>query len=347
MSDYIISQVHPSDKTALSQIDCLLQQEGISRDANLDYICAVYDENYHVVGTGSCFGNTLRCFAVSLRHQGEGILNEIITHLIDIQYQRGNLHLFLYTKITSAKFFRDLGFYEIARVEDTLVFMENRRNGFHDYLRGLERTKTSGKSAAIVMNANPFTLGHLYLAEQAASECDTLHIFTVSEDISFVPFSVRKKLVMDGTAHLQNVVYHDSGSYMISSATFPSYFLKDELSVMAGQAKLDLAVFIQIARTLNLSARYVGEEPKSLVTSIYNQTMEEALPNAGIECHVIARKQFGGEAISASTVRAALQNQDMELFKQLVPETTYAYFLSEEAKPVLRKIQKAENVVHD
>ncbi len=139
MSEYTISQVYPTDKTVLAQIDTLLGQEGIRRDGNLDYICAMFDEEYNVIGTGSCFGNTLRCFAVSSAHQGEGLLNQIITHLIEVQCARGNMHLFLYTKVKSSKFFGDLGFYEIARVEDTLVFMENRRDGFGAYLRDLER----------------------------------------------------------------------------------------------------------------------------------------------------------------------------------------------------------------
>ena len=237
MSEYTISQVYPTDKTVLAQIDTLLSQEGIRRDGNLDYICAMFDEEYNVIGTGSCFGNTLRCFAVSSAHQGEGLLNQIITHLIEVQCARGNMHLFLYTKVKSSKFFGDLGFYEIARVEDTLVFMENRRDGFGAYLRDLEKTKTEGKSAALVMNANPFTLGHQYLVEKAAAACDTLHLFVVSEDASLVPFAVRRKLVEAGVAHLPNVVLHDSGPYIISNATFPSYFLKDEAAVIDGHAQ--------------------------------------------------------------------------------------------------------------
>ena len=255
MSEYTISQVCPTDRTVLAQIDALLQQEGIRRDGNLDYICAMFDEEYNVIGTGSCFGNTLRCFAVSSAHQGEGLLNQIITHLIEVQCARGNLHLFLYTKVKSARFFGDLGFYEIARVEDTLVFMENRRDGFGAYLRALEKTKTGGKSAALVMNANPFTLGHQYLVEKAAAACDTLHLFVVSEDASLVPFAVRKRLVEAGVAHLPNVVLHDSGPYIISNATFPSYFLKDEATVIDGHARLDLAVFTKIAAALNITAR--------------------------------------------------------------------------------------------
>ena len=185
------------------------------------------------------------------------------------------MHLFLYTKVKSSRFFGDLGFYEIARVEDTLVFMENRRDGFGAYLRDLEKTRTEGKSAALVMNANPFTLGHQYLVERAAAACDTLHLFVVSEDASLVPFAVRRKLVEAGVAHLPNVVLHDSGPYIISNATFPSYFLKDEAAVIDGHARLDLAVFTKIAAALNITARYVGEEPASQVTGLYNQIMCE------------------------------------------------------------------------
>lgn len=346
MSDYAISQVYPSDRRALAQIVALLKQEGITRDGNLDYICAMQDENDNIIATGSCFGPTLRCFAASREHQGEGLLNEVISHLMEVQYARGNMHLFLYTKVTSAKFFSNLGFYEIARVDDTLVFMENRKNGFPKYLRDLEKTKREGVSAALVMNANPFTLGHQYLVETAAAHCDTLHLFVLSEDASLVPFAVRKRLVGEGVPIFPNVVLHDSGPYIISSATFPSYFLKDEAAVIDGHARLDLAVFTKIAAALNVTERYVGEEPTSQVTGAYNRIMAQELPKAGIQCHIIPRKKSGGRAISASIVRQALQSEDWTLLRSLVPQTTCDYFRSPEAAPVLDKIRRAENVVH-
>ena len=93
MSDYSISQVYPRDAKAIAQIDALLEAEGIRRDGNLDYICAMFDENYRVIATGSCFGNTLRCFAVSSAHQGEGLLNEIISHLTEVQYNLSLIHI--------------------------------------------------------------------------------------------------------------------------------------------------------------------------------------------------------------------------------------------------------------
>ncbi len=344
--EYYISEIRMNDARALAKVDRLLEKEGIRRDNSLDYICAMYDEEGNIAATGSCYGNTLRCFAVSSGHQGEGLLNQIVTHLIDVQSARGNFHLFLYTKPSAAMFFRDIGFHEIARVENKLVFMENRRNGFSSYLAALAETRQEGNSAAVVMNANPFTRGHQYLAEQAAASCDHLHLFVVSEDKSLVPFSVRKRLVEEGTRHLPNVILHDCGPYIISAATFPGYFLKDEEDIVQGQARLDLTVFRRIAETLNISARWVGEEPVSAVTSVYNRIMQEELPEYGIQCIVVPRLEADGMAISASTVRKCIQDQDYGLLRKLVPDSTYAYLMSEEARDVIAAIRNAEDVVH-
>lgn len=360
MSEYAISQIYPSDRRANTQINELLLAEGIRRDANLDYTCGMYDEEMNIIATGSCFGNTLRCMAVSNAHQGEGLMNQIVTHLISIQFERGNTHLFLYTKCNSAKFFGDLGFYEIARIDGQIVFMENRKTGFTSYLEKLKKeteqsevfrqfscnNSAKTKIAALVMNANPFTLGHQYLVEKAASENDILHLFIVSEDQSLVPFSVRKKLVLEGTAHLKNIIYHESGPYIISNATFPSYFQKDADAVMESHANLDLTIFVRIAQTLGINYRYVGEEPNSQVTGIYNEIMAKKLPENQIACKIIPRKEANGSVISASTVRTALKSGKMELLKTLVPETTLRYFQSEEAAPVIEKIKAAQNVVH-
>ena len=347
MSDYIITQIRQADKYGNHLVDELLAAEGIRRDANLDYTCGMYDDEMNLIATGSCFGNTLRCMAVSHTHQGEGLMNSIVSHLIEVQFSRGNTHLFLYTKCDSARFFRDLGFYEIARINGQIVFMENKRTGFSSYLNSMEKQKESApRIAALVMNANPFTLGHQYLVEKAASENDILHLFIVSEDASLVPFSVRKKLVMEGTAHLKNIRYHDSGPYIISNATFPSYFQKDEQAVIESHAMLDLTVFTKIASALGINRRYVGEEPTSLVTGIYNQIMSEKLPENGIECVIVPRKENKGAVISASTVRQALKEENWPLLEELVPETTLNYFKSPDARPVIDKIQASENVIH-
>ena len=166
-----ISKIYFSDKNSLQKVDILLEQEGIRRDTNLDYICAMFDDDLNIIATGSCFGNTLRCLSVDHHYQGNGLLNEIVTHLINIQFERGNTHLFLYTKPDTAKFFKDLGFYEIARADKQIVFMENKKDGFSNYLKNLEKPDSEFQTtAALVINANPFTLGHQYLVEKAAAD---------------------------------------------------------------------------------------------------------------------------------------------------------------------------------
>lgn len=347
MNQGSITAVSPKDKRMEEKILKLLHQEGIRRDQNLDYTCAMLSPDLEVMATGSLFGNTLRCLAVSSKYQGEGLMNQIITHLVGVQMERGNAHLFLYTKSESAKFFQDLGFYTITHVENQVVFMENRRNGFQSYLESLEQSPISGdKVAALVMNANPFTLGHQFLVEQVAAQNDVVHLFIVSEDSSLVPFSVRKRLILEGTSHLSNVVCHDSGAYIISTATFPSYFQKEEKDIIHGHARLDLAIFCDIAKSLGITTRYVGEEPHSVVTGIYNQVMVEELPEHGISCVIIPRKEEEGKPISASSARVALQQNDWDAFRALVPPSTFQFFQSEEGRPIVERIQQEKEVVH-
>ena len=349
-----LSPIYPNDKLSNKRILQLLNAEGIKRDRNLDYTCAAYDSDYNIIGTGSCFGNTLRCLAVSHEHRGEGLTNKIISHLIQYQFERGNYHLFIYTKYTTYHLFKDLGFYEIVRIKDQIVFMENKKTGFSDYLNELKKNNINNidhnkkKVAAIVMNANPFTLGHQYLIEKASKENDILHLFIVSEDKSIVPFKVRKQLIKEGTKHLTNIIYHDSGPYIISSSTFPSYFQKDEKDVIESHANLDIEIFAKIAKALDINARYIGEEPTSLVTGIYNQLMIKKLPENGIQCVVVPRmtNKEGNEVISASDVRKAIKEGQFEKMKNMVPECTYKFFMSEEGKDVVNKIKQSNDIKH-
>ena len=340
-----LTTISPRDVRGQKQVDALLEQEGIRRDGNLDYTCGLFDSSWRLAATGSCFGNTIRCLAVDRDRQGEGLLNQIVSHLMEVQTQRGNTHLFLYTKPQSARFFGDLGFYEIVQAEG-VVFMENRRRGFSDYCAALERTRKEGTSAAIVMNANPFTLGHLHLVERAAAENNAVHLFVLSEEAGPIPFAVRQRLVREGTAHLSNVICHDSGPYIISGATFPSYFLKDGDTVIRAHAALDLAVFGRIAPCLNLTRRYVGEERTSHVTALYNEEMIRRLPELGIECRVVPRLERDGQPVSASTVRQAIHDGRLEDIRPLVPDAAWDYFTSPEAGAVIAAIQAEQNVIH-
>lgn len=331
------------DAIERKKLEIFLSNQGIKLDKNLEYTVGIYKSD-EIVATGSFFKNTLRCLAVNAEYQGLGILNKVVSHLINEQYQRGVTNIFLYTKPGSVRFFNDLGFYEVARVENLVVFMENKPNAVQEY--SFELAKESIKAdriASVVINANPFTLGHQYLIEKAASENQVVHVFVVSEDASVIPFSVRFELVKRGTAHLENIVLHKTGDYIISNATFPSYFIEDEDNVVLAHAKLDLEIFKKyIVTALGINSRYVGEEPYCMVTKKYNQVMKESLEHEGIRCKIVPRFEIAGQAVSASKVREYIREDKIEKIKELVPNTTYDYFKSKEAEDVIKKIKKVK-----
>ena len=343
---YMVSELLPRDKRMQDKLDALLLQEGIRRDENLTYIAGIFDENYQLLAAGGYFRNTLRSLVVDSSRQGEGLMAQIVSHLTAQALAEGYGHLFLYTKCENMGIFSDLGFYEVARIPNTLVLMENRRQGFASFLENLAPYKKEGDIAALVMNCNPFTLGHRYLIERTAAENTWVHLFVVSEDESLVPFADRFQLVKEGTSDLKNVILHQTGSYMISTAVFPSYFLKEEEAAIEIQAKLDIEIFKQIAKILGIQKRYVGEEPFSLVTDIYNRVMGESLADSNITQTVIPRKEEGGTAISASRVRQLLCEGKLEAIKELVPQSTFAYFKTPAGEETIKAIQKSEHVVH-
>lgn len=165
---------------------------------------------------------------------------------------------------------------------------------------------------AIVMNCNPFTLGHLYLIEYAAKEVDQLFIFVVEEDASFFSFDDRIMLVREGTKHLKNVIVLPSGSFMISKKTFAAYSNKAKLQNEKIDSSLDVEIFANyIAPSLGITIRFAGEEPLDNVTRQYNETMRRILPEHGIEFRTIKRKNQSGEPISASRVRKLLAEKEI------------------------------------
>ncbi len=338
-----VRRIYKSEKRAMTEVIALLEQEGIGLDENLDYTLGLYDDNDRLAATGSFYRNTLRCLAVDNAFQGEGLMAVVVSRLVEELFARGQHHLFVYTKQTAAKNISALGFYEIAAT-DSVVFLENRRTAFQDYLWGLSRPEsTPQKIGAIVMNANPFSLGHQYLAETAAAACDVLHLFMVSEDVSAFPYQVRERLIIEGTQHIPNVYHHPTGPYLVSSATFPSYFIRESEALTLAQARLDARVFGRIAVELGITDRFVGEEPLSPATNLYNQAMAQELPQLGVELTVLKRKSDNGiDPISATRIRALLKEGKLDAIKSLVPETTYAFLLSEEGKKIAEKMREVK-----
>ena len=172
-------------------------------------------------------------------------------------------------------------------------------------------------------NCNPFTFGHRYLIETAAKQGSALHVFVLSEKKSLFPPEVRLKLVREGCSDLKNVFVHETGPYMVSSATFPSYFIKDKARVDEIYCDVDIRLFGErIAPALHINRRFVGTEPNCPVTRFYNEQLKARLPEYGIELTEIPRRECGGEAISASRVCTLMEEGNIEAIRPLVPEIT-------------------------
>ncbi len=325
----------------LAQVKQLLAASGLDYDEGTEFT-VLLEDNGEAVATASRERNVLKCVAVSPERQGEGFAATLVTELFKEALAKRIHHLFLYTKPDKRRMFADLGLYPVVETPDVL-FMENVRDGMRKFvascMEGIPESK--GVAGAIVANANPFTNGHLHLVKEAAKQCARLHLFVLSEDRSEFPAMVRLRLVWEGVKEIPNVFVHPTGDYLVSSATFPSYFIKDKATVGAINYELDLTIFAHcFAQPMGITKRFVGEEPFCAVTRGYNEAMLDFLPRHGVEVAVIPRSESDGEPISASRVRALLKEQDWEGIRRLVPETTYEYLRSIRVDPMKEKDQR-------
>ncbi len=304
----------------------LLAASGLDYDGGVEFTVLLEDGG-EPVATASRERNVLKCVAVSPERQGEGLAATLVTELFKEAFAKGVRHLFLYTKPDKRRMFADLGLYPVVETPDVL-FMENVRDGVKKFVAGCMEgvPEAEGAVGAVVANANPFTNGHRHLVAEAARQCARLHLFVLSEDRSEFPAADRFRLVAEGTRDIPNVSVHPTGDYLVSSATFPSYFIKDKAAVGAINYELDLTVFARcFARPMGITKRFVGEEPLCAVTRGYNEAMLDFLPRHGVDVVVLPRLETDGEAISASRVRALLKERNWEAVRRIVPETTYEY----------------------
>ena len=301
-----------------------LQKMALAADEAVESTCLVWEDG-DIIATGSRQENILKCIAVDPLHQGEDLTATVLTKLRQDAFEAGHKHLFLYTKPKNQFLFSSLFFYPIAKTADVLL-MEDRPGGVKAFVDSLPAPVTQGRIGAAVMNCNPFTKGHRYLIQTAAKECDHLYVFILSEDKSRFSAQDRLALVKAGTADLTNVTVLPTGPYLISSATFPTYFLKERDKAQTVQCLLDIAVFTKYyAPRFGITHRFVGTEPLSQMTNQYNQALLRHLPDWGIAVREIPRATSGDIPISASYVRSLLGKGQYDTLKALVPETTYRY----------------------
>lgn len=331
-SSISVSEFDGGNTRRVAKVKEFLDKNGLDMSPDIEVFVTIKDED-EMIACGGLAGKVLKCIAVDNTRRGQGLILKVVTHLLNAAYVRDIKELFLFSTPKNIEFFQDCGFKLIEECDGEVILMENSKN-LEKYQKELTKLKQDGDViGTIVMNANPFTKGHKYLVEEASKRSDWLHLFVVREDASEFKFADRVKLIKKGIAHLKNVTLHEGSDYIISKATFPTYFIKDKGQVNEIHAKLDLNVFRnQLAPYLGITHRFVGTEPYCKVTNNYNKNMKKILadPNgksAPIEVVEIDRVEFAQKPISASRVRALLQEKNYEELKSIVPPTTYEFLM--------------------
>ena len=278
----------------------------------VDSYLAVQDSEGEILASGGISKDVIKCIAVSEKARSEGLATPLISRLISLGAERGYTNIKVFTKPGNRKIFESLGFKVLAEAPKA-IFMENGR-GLSQYCDYLQRCLDSARhdksfrpeaegwsgeisSTVIIMNANPFHLGHRSLVERAAALGKPVCVIVVKEDASRFSYQERLAMVRAGLDAMPNVVVCEGSDYQISAATFPTYFLKELTDASETQMRLDLDLFCRhIAPALNADVRVVGSEPTDALTARYNALMAEILPSHGISVQEFPR--FGD--VSAS-----------------------------------------------
>lgn len=365
-----IQTLNPTTPRQRQRIEAFLKRNGLRFD-DMHYYAAITDDDGEMIAGGGLKGNVIKCVAVDDAHKGEAIANTLISHLIAHANEEGHSNVMLFTKPKNRQLFESLSFRLLAEAPEA-VLMETGIGGINNMVEQLKKIKEEGEvckennqeckkeektnlnittpqhlnpstpqplttttplRGVVVMNCNPFTLGHRYLIEQAAKQVERLFVMVVREDCSLFAYAERKAMVEQGVAHLKNVTVIDGSEYAISQATFPTYFLKRLDDAADTQMLLDLDLFRRhIAPALGATVRFVGTEPTDRLTRRYNQLMHEVLADV----REIVRLEKEGNAVSASRVRKAMEQGDMSTIRQLVPPTTLPYIIAHLATQALQ-----------
>ena len=360
---HYISEAPLSLNSVRRRVEAFLAANGL-RLAPLDrYVVVTRDEDGNeILAGGGLDGNVIKCVAVSESARSEGLMNILVSRLIAIAREEGRESVKAFTKPENEGIFKSLGFALIASSPNAIL-MENGRGGLPEYRKYLESLARPGRNGAIVMNANPFTKGHRYLVEQAASQVDNLYVIVVKEDRSRFPYVERKAMIEAGCAGLDNVVVCEGSDYAISAATFPTYFLKKLDDATDTQIALDLDLFVNhIAQPLGVTVRFAGSEPEDALTRRYNELMAEILPGTSvavvrqdhqpdpelvkgsalrqarrpIDFVEIPRLEQKGKPLSATSLRRALDKGNLKEAMEYIPKSTVPYLVADLAERALR-----------
>ncbi len=199
-------------------------------------------------------------------------------------------------------------------INSTTLLYEKTDNRYYHYL---EKEKVFGfnKYGAIVIHANPFTLGHRYLIEKALQYVDFLYIFLVENSSKSIPYYERYIIAKHSIDDIKNVKILSAGDYFASEKSFNAYFFKNN----DFDAYKHIEFFKKIViPTLNIQCRFLGSEPSDELCRKFNDYCISALQNNEFKVYVIERKLLNSNAISASTARKLLESHNLSLDNNII-----------------------------
>ncbi|MGN9165270.1 adenylyltransferase/cytidyltransferase family protein [Tissierellaceae bacterium HCP3S3_D8] len=310
----------------------------------VDYDCPdktfVIRDSGKIIATGSASGNILKYFFSKEEYKGQGamgiIYNSLLSHLLEEGYDS----FFVFTSPNNRAIFQSLGLKEVYSTERVSLF----EGGFYNYNSWIHKIKSNlkpkiGRRGAIIMNCNPMTLGHKYLIRRAVEEVDELLIFVVEEDKSVFPFKDRFSILQEELKDIEKIDLIKGGPYIISQGTFPTYFIKKKDEMLEIYTELDGSIFAdKIAKDLGIDIRFLGSEPKDMVTLAYNKSLKEILEKRDIEVKIIPRMSLKDEIVSASYVRQLLKEGKMKEAFNFLPNSTIEYLKSDRGQKIISRL---------
>ena len=182
------------------ELAALLKANDLTLPEEVDEGVGLYEDG-RLVGCGFLKGNLLQGVAVDAAHRGEGLSATLITALIQRAVQRGITYWQVITKPDMERFFAGLGFRRVADARPYAVLLEAGSGSASAYAEDLRR-QAEGRPApraCVVMNANPFTLGHLDLVQRALELFDTVYVAIGcnADKRTLYPVDSRKAMIAD------------------------------------------------------------------------------------------------------------------------------------------------------
>lgn len=348
MYDLALQKVNLVIEYERREVYNFLKSFDLTLDEDIDYTVVLRDSTGNIKATCSKAKNVFKCFAISEDLRGENITSYLISNLVDKMFEEGIYHSFVFTKSKNINIFTSLNFKLIYEFQGTALLeygLYDINKALNDMAKKYSIDEKTPKGS-LVMNCNPFTKGHRYLIEQAAKECEQVLIFVVQEDKSLFPFEDRYSILKEGVMDLNNVIVIPGGEYVISSATFPSYFIRKADERLRAYENIDCGIFGKyFGSRFNITKRFVGEEPYCSVTNSYNQTLKKVMPNYGIELIELERKKYNSDYISASKVRELIRLDKIDVVQNIVPEVTWKFLKCNKGKEIV-EIIKSSNSPH-